>query len=87
MCVKLPMTPNTLRSHITAIITTTTLRILLMFCCIGIYEFTNQRITPATIRTIRIVKSGMIIMYLIVYKYYITKMACFMKGSVTQLSQ
>jgi hypothetical protein len=39
----------------------TAFRMFLMVRCIGIYVFTNQRRTPAIIRTRTIVNSGMII--------------------------
>jgi hypothetical protein len=41
-------------------ITTTTLRILLILLSMGMYVFTNHRITPTTTRTIKIVRIGII---------------------------
>ena len=51
-------TPNTSSSQIITTITTTAFRILLIVCCIGMYLLINQRITPATTSTIRIVSMG-----------------------------
>ena len=49
-----PNNPKACNNQITKIITTTALRMFLIFLSIGIKEFTNQSNTPATINTITI---------------------------------
>lgn len=50
--------PKALNSQTITAITTTTLRILLIFRSIGIKEFTSQRITPTATRMIRTLSNG-----------------------------
>ena len=53
-----PKIPKTLSNHTIINITTTIFSMLLILLSIGIYLLIRYNITPATIRTIKIVKTG-----------------------------
>lgn len=53
--------PNTLSSHSTTAIMTTTFKILLMGSCIGMYVFTSHSSTPITISTITSSINGIVV--------------------------
>jgi len=48
-----PITPKTLKSHSTTMITTTTFRIFLIFPSIGMYVLISHNATPTIIRAMR----------------------------------
>lgn len=54
-----PKIPKTLSSHTIIKITTTIFSMLLILLSMGIYLLMRYKITPETIKTIRIVKTGM----------------------------
>ena len=83
MFCKLSRTPNTFNSQITRIITTTALSMLLIVLCIGIYVFTNQRITPTTRMTIKIVKIGISLIFKLVLELESTKIISLAAKSIT----